>query len=93
MGMRQSLRATNLSLRIILNRFWAGTVEWSHDAQRQLDFWSKVCFLSLRAPISADVLGRTVELKFQYPADFNLRSVSFLFQDASETAAGGGVLR
>ena len=39
-----------------------------------------------------DVLGRTAELRFQYPADFDRRTVSFLFQDASDSATGGGVL-
>ena len=91
-GMRESLRGSALSLKLILNRFWVGTVTWSNDAQRQLEFWSQVRFENLSAPISADVLGRAAELKFSYPADFNLRSVSFLFQDASDTATGGGVL-
>ena len=48
--------------------------------------------MRLRASISADVLGRTAELRFQYPAEFNLREVSFLFQDASESATGGDIL-
>ena len=91
-GMRESLRGSALSLRIILRRFWVGTVAWSHDAQRQLEFWSRVRFEDLCAPISADVLGRTAELKFHYPADFDQRTVSFLFQDASESASGGGML-
>ena len=59
-GIRESLNNSALPLRIILNRFWSGTVIWSHDAQRQLDFWSNVKFRQLSAPISADVLGRTV---------------------------------
>ena len=33
-----------------------------------------------------------MELRFSYPADFDCRAVSFLFQDASDSATGGGTL-
>ena len=90
--MRIKLSSLRMPLKVILNMFWAGTVSWSHEAQRQLEFWCKVDFASLRAHISADVLGRSVELLFEYPANFDCQAVSFLAQDASETASGGGLI-
>ena len=82
-----------LPLSKILNQFWAGSVEWSATADSQLRFWSSVRYEGLNAPISADILGLTLEQSFWYPADFNHQNVSFLFQDASATASGGGMLR
>ena len=90
--MRQQLQNVHLSLKVILNVFWAGTVAWSADAEGQLQFWRGVDFRSLSAPISADVLGKSVELLVDDPSRFSGENVSFLYQDASETAAGGGVL-
>jgi hypothetical protein len=57
-----------------------------------LQFWSRVDFYGLSSPISADVLGLAIEQAFWYPAEFNSATVSFLAQDASATAAGGGLI-
>lgn len=92
-ALRHSMDIFNLPLSYIINRFWSGTVRWSDAADRQLRFWERVFFKGLSAPISADVMGLSVERSFWYPADFNVREVSFLFQDASATASGGGMLR
>ena len=90
--LRHSMNTENLSLAIIINRFWAGTVRWSAAADRQLQFWSQVHFETLSAPISADVIGMSIEQAFWYPQRFDQRHVSFLFQDASLTASGGGIM-
>ena len=92
-GLRSCINIFDLPLSWIMNRFWSGTVRWSPDADRQLSFWEKVRFRGLSAPISADVLGMSIERSFWYPADFNSKEVSFLFQDASEFASGGGAMR
>ena len=92
-GLRSCINIFDLPLSWIMNRFWSGTVRWSPDADRQLSFWEKVRFRGLSAPISADVLGMSVERSFWYPADYNSDEVSFLFQDASESASGGGAMR
>lgn len=89
---RESLQWSNIPLSILLSRFWSGNVHWTQAAQRQLDFWSRVDFKSLSAPISADVLGKVVEAVIHYPDMIDHSSVSLLFQDASATAAGGGLL-
>ena len=91
-GLKYELNLGDLPLVKLMNRFWSGSVEWSAAASRQLDFWSKVNFRSLRAQISADVMGLIVEQTFYYPSDFNSEEVSFLFQDASAWASGGGEL-
>ena len=91
-GLRSDMDVLHLPLSLIVNRFWSGTVSWSDAAEAQLKFWEGVRFFGLSAPISADVLGLQAERAFWYPADFNQREVSFLFQDASATATGGGVL-
>lgn len=91
-GLRGDLDALHLPIAVIVNRFWSGTVRWTAKAESQLLFWEGVRFFGLSAPISADVLGLKVERAFWYPADFNSNDVSFLFQDASATASGGGVL-
>ena len=91
-GLRSCIDIFNRPLSWIMNRFWSGTIRWSTDADRQLSFWEKVRFRGLSAPISADVLGMSVERSFWYPADFNSDNVSFLFQDALEFASGGGMM-
>ena len=91
-GLKLEVDIGDLPLVRIMNRFWSGSVEWSEAASQQLNFWSRVNFRSLRAQISADVMGLIVEQTFFYPADFNSEEVSFLFQDASAWAAGGGEL-
>ena len=91
-SIRQRLSSSAMSLKAILAAFWSGTVEWSASAQVQLRFWSCVRFLLLHAPISADVLGKAIELTFDYPALVNSKHVSVLYQDASATASGGGIL-
>jgi len=91
-GIRCEMDAADLSLVKILNRFWSGTVQWSADASRQLEFWSKVDFSRVSAPISADVLGLAIEQAFWYPAEFAHDAVSVLCQDASATASGGGIV-
>ena len=91
-AMRRQLSNCSMSLKVILNTFWTGTVKWSQQAEKQLGFWSRVNFANLKAHISADVLGRSIELLFEYPSVFNNEDVSFLAQDASETASGGGIL-
>ena len=90
--LRSNMRAEDMPLARILNHFWAGTVKWSLAADKQLQFWEGVRFEGLSAPISADILGMTIEHAFWYPADFNHDKVSFLFQDASESATGGGMM-
>ena len=91
-GLRHDMDTEHLSLAVIINRFWAGTVKWTSAAERQLQFWSGVRFENLSAPISADVIGMSIEQAFWYPERFNQQDVSFLFQDASQTAAGGGIM-
>lgn len=91
-GLRADMDALHLPLAWIVNRFWSGCVRWSEAADRQLRFWEGIRFFGLSAPISADVLGLSVERAFWYPADFNLDNVSFLFQDASAFAVGGGAM-
>lgn len=91
-GLRDDMNALHLPLSWIVNRFWSGCVRWSPAADAQLCFWESVRFFGLSAPISADVLGLSVEQSFWYPSDFNSQEVSFLFQDASAFAAGGGCL-
>ena len=91
-GLKCKIAAEHLSLAVIINRFWSGTVRWSTAANRQLQFWSGVNFENLSSPISADVLGMSIEQAFWYPQRFNHHAVSFLFQDASATASGGGFL-
>ena len=91
-SMRQRLLSSHMSLKAILAAFWSGTVKWSKLAQVQLQFWARVRYLLLRAPISADVLGKAIELVFDYPAFVDSDCVSVLYQDASATAAGGGIL-
>ena len=92
-GLRYDMKSPSIPLRLILTRFWSGTVKWSQAAQRQLDFWSKVNFLELEAPISADVLGKSLEAVFTRPDIIDHSQVTCLFQDASKTASGGGKLR
>ena len=92
-GLRSNMNIYDMPLSRIVNRFWAGSVRWSKEAAQQLEFWSHVRFEELRAPISADVLGLTVEQTFWYPGDFDPARVSFLFQDASAFASGGGIMR
>lgn len=91
-AMRRRLSADHIPLKVILAAFWSGTVAWSQLAQGQFDFWKLVNFLLLKAPISADVLGKSVELTFKYPTVVNTRDVSVMYQDASATASGGGIL-
>ena len=82
-----------IPIRTILTRFWSGTVQWTKAAQQQLTFWSKVDFAKLEAPISMDVLGKSVEAVFKEPWVVNHENVTCLFQDASLTASGGGRLQ
>ena len=91
-NMRQQLQNTCLSLKTILSVFWAGSVQWSAEAERQLQFWHQVEFENLSAPISADVLGKSAELVVEEPSRFNRDTVSIVCQDASDTASGGCVL-
>ena len=90
--MRHMIHWLNAPLSVILARFWSGSVSWTPEAQDQLDFWRQVDFESLSAPISADVLGKVIESVFHHPEMLDHSSVSMLFQDASATAAGGGML-
>ena len=92
-AMKTSIRFDKRPLKAILAAFWSGTVKWDMAAQRLLNFWARVNFLKLRAPISADVLGRSIELTFHYPGYVADEGISILFQDASGTGAGGGFLR
>ena len=91
-SLKGQIALSNMPLSHIVNRFWHGTVKWSRQAQSQLDFWSKVDFNALSAPISADVLGRAAENTVWYPESFDHSAISVLAQDASGTASGGGVL-
>ena len=91
-GLHCRMRASRLTLSMIMNRFWSGSVKWSSAASHQLDFWSLVKFVGLSAHISADILGVAVEQAFWYPSDLNPDNVSFLAQDASATASGGGLM-
>ena len=92
-GLKTRMSFEHFSLAVIVNRFWSGTVRWSPAADRQLRFWESVTFEDLSAHISADVLGLSIEQAFWYPQRFNHDAVSFLFQDASATASGGGIIR
>ena len=91
--MRRALDVDNMRLSSILAMFWSGTVCWSIDAQRCLAFWADVDFGRLRSPISADVLGKSIESVFDNPAIAQHANISILCQDASATAAGGGIVR
>ena len=91
-SMRQRLQSSYRPLKQILSAFWSGSVRWSSQAHSQLLFWKDVNFLSLRAPISADVLGKSAELVFQFPAYLNTDNTTLLCQDASDTASGGGII-
>ena len=86
-SLKGQIPLSRMPLSHIVNRFWHGTVEWTQSAQLQLDFWSEVDFES---PISADVLGRAADSTIWYPQDFDHTKVSFLAQDASGVASGGG---
>ena len=90
--MKKAISFKKRPLKAILTTFWSGTLRWDMAAQRVLNFWSRVDFTKLSAPISADVLGKSIELAFQYPAYVEHQDVSILFQDASDTGAGGGIL-
>jgi hypothetical protein len=91
--MRSQLKQNWFSLKRILSSFWGGTVQWTAAAHRQLMFWVNVCFKNLRAHISSDVLRKLADNFVHYPELADHTTVSFLFQDASATASGGGVLR
>ena len=91
-SMKKAINLKNRPLKAILSAFWSGTLPWDMAAQRVLNFWSRVDFIKLSAPISADVLGKSIELAFQYPAYVEHKDVSMLFQDASGTGTGGGIL-
>ena len=91
--MQQTLEQCKGNLAKILAHFWDGTVAWTPQADRQLRFWLNINFLQLQSPISADVLGKLADTTVEYPQCADPASVSFLFQDASATATGGGVLR
>ena len=86
------LKLSHCSLKVILRAFWSGTVKWHPRAHKQLLFWKAVDFLTLRSHISADVLGKSIELTFRYPAYLSDAETSVLCQDASATASGGGQL-
>ena len=90
-GIRSAVRLKRMPLRRLLARFWSGSVKWTEQANRQLKFWSTVDFSALKAPISADVLGKSAEAQFHRPETLDERQVSMLFQDASETASAGGI--
>ena len=92
-SLRGQIALSRMPLSHIVNRFWHGSVKWSAKAQQQLDFWAKVKFEDLSAPISADVLGRAADNTIWYPARFNHQQVTVLAQDASGFASGGGILR
>lgn len=93
-GIRRGMsKQDHIPMRTILTRFWSGTVRWTPAAQRQLEFWAKVNFMKLEAPISTDVLGKSLEAMFAKPWLVNHDNVTCLFQDASETASGGGTLK
>ena len=91
-SMKTVIRRTERPLKAILTAFWSGTVKWDTAAQRQLNFWQSVDFMAFRAPISADVLGRSIELRFKYPGYMSDKDISVMVQDASNTAAGGGMV-
>ena len=91
-AMKTAVRFGKRPLKAIMAAVWSGTVRWDSAAQRVLNFWSRVNFIKLSAPISADVLGRSIELVFKYPAYVQHSDTSILFQDASGTASGGGIL-
>ena len=93
-GIRSAVNMQRMPLRRLLARFWSGTITWTKQANQQLDFWSQVNFRNLHAPISADVLGKSAEAQFHRPHVGILmdpRSVTMLYQDASEAASGGGI--
>ena len=89
--MRSMLKWLDAPISIILSRFWSGSVKWTCQAQAQLKFCKQVDYEALRAPISADVLGKTIESIFHYPDMLDHSSVSILlYQDASAVAGGSG---
>ena len=91
-SLKGRIALSKMPLAHIVNRFWHGTVKWTKRAQTQLNFWHKVDFDALSAPISADVLGRAADSTIWYPRDFDHSKVSFMAQDASGIASGGGLL-
>lgn len=91
MGIRSAVKLRRMPLRRLLAKFWSGSVKWTKQADHQLKFWSTVDFSALKAPISADVLGKSAEAQFHRPGIVDERQVTMLFQDASEYASGGGI--
>ena len=87
---RHGASRSRFTLKRLLSAFWHGDVSWTPEAQRDIDFWFRVNFYLVRAPISMDTLntmGSSIRIS---TADFDTSRIAFLASDASETACGGG---
>lgn len=79
-----------LAFMAVVRRFWSGPVTWSQAADRELEFWLCVDFRSLRSSVSADIQGQIADAAFARPTALSVHSITWLAQDASGTASGGG---
>ena len=84
--------ASKEDLRWLLKVTWRGCVEWTWEAQRELEFWNKVPWATLWAPMGYDVLlaGVADSVKHARVSDLH-EDVMFIASDASDVAVGGGV--
>ena len=78
-------------LRYILRRVWGGNVIWTKKAQRDLEFWLKVNFRTLSAPISHDAWQEQVEKWVWDPSTGKVADdVKVFAVDTSDSMSGGG---
>ena len=78
-------------LRHILRRVWGGNVVWTKEAQLELEFWLKVDFSKLSAPIAQDAWREHVERWVINPLSGELANdVKVFAVDTSDSMSGGG---
>ena len=78
-------------LRYILRRVWGGSVQWTKEAQSDLEFWLRVDFGKLSAPIPHDAWRQHVERWVVNPASGKLADdVKVFAVDTSDSMSGGG---
>ena len=78
-------------LRYILKRIWGGNVIWTRAAQKELEFWLRVNFGALSAPISHDAWSLQVVRWVTNPATGKIaEDVKVFAVDTSDAMSGGG---
>ena len=91
-------------LKRLLKRVWWGNVVWTDEAQKELDFWMRVDFSKLSAPISYDAVssglsawvasadsGMTSTNETVSSSSFKLsKHVKVFAVDTSDSMSGGG---